>query len=180
MRRLRNLATTICVLLVAVGPLSAVNLNPVTWSLQPEQAKTTPGSAIQLRLHAHIAEGFHLYSFTTPAGAAVKTTASLQVDAELSSVRVYQPRPDRSLDPNSRRPIETFKTAVDFLLPVVLAANARPGKKTITARIRYQACSSEICLPPVIRMATTVVQVEPGPVTARSSIPQGYLLVAGL
>ena len=52
-----------------VSPLYAINLNPIEWSLHAQHEKTAPGSTIVLRLHAEIADGYHLYSLTTPAGA---------------------------------------------------------------------------------------------------------------
>ena len=136
---------------VIISPLYATNLNPVAWSLHAEQKKVAPGSAIALRLHAQIADGYHLYSFTTPAGGPIKTTASLHANPEIKDLRVYQPKPDRHQDPTLNVPVETFQSGVDFLLSGELPKNATPGDTIVTGSVRYQACSNEICLPPVRR-----------------------------
>jgi thiol:disulfide interchange protein DsbD len=161
-----------------MGPLYASRLNPVSWSLQAEQEKVAPGSTVMLRLHAQIADRYHLYSFTTPGGGPIKTTAWLQSSTDIKGFRVYQPKPDRRQDPNLNVPVETFKSGTDFLLPTVLANNATAGDKVVTVSIRYQACSDQICLPPATKNATTSITVQPGTAAAMASVPNGYQLVS--
>jgi thiol:disulfide interchange protein DsbD len=161
-----------------MGPLYASRLNPVSWSLQAEQEKVAPGSTVILRLHAQIADGYHLYSFTTPGGGPIKTRARLQSSPDLKEFRVYQPKPDRHQDPNLNVSVETFKSGTDFLLLTVLANNASTGDKILTASVRYQACSDQICLPPVTKMATTSITVQPGAAVAKAFVPNGYQLVS--
>jgi thiol:disulfide interchange protein DsbD len=162
-----------------VSPLYAINLNPVEWSLRAEDEKVPPGSTIVLRLHAVIADGYHLYSFTTPAGGPIKTTASFHANPDIRNLRVYQPRPDRHQDPTLNVPVETFQSGVDFLISGELPKNAAPGNAIVTGSVRYQACSDQICLPPVTKTATTSITVQPGAVVAKASIPGGYQLVSG-
>ena len=161
------------------GLLYGRNLNPVEWSLQAAQGKVGPGSTVLIRLHAQIADGYHLYSFTTPAGGPIKTTASVHANPDIQDLRAYQPKPDRHQDPTLNVPVETFQSDVDFLLSGALPKNAAPGDTTITASVRYQACSNEICLPPVTKTATTSITVQPGAVVAKTPIPNGYELVGG-
>jgi thiol:disulfide interchange protein DsbD len=161
---------------VLASSLYAINLNPVQWSLHAEQEKVPPGSTVVLRLHAQIAEGYHLYSFTTPPGGPIKTTVSLHTDPDIRDLHVYQPKPDRHQDPTLNVPVETFQS-VDFLVSGELAKSARAT--TVTASVRYQACSDEICLPPVTKTATTSILVQPGAAAAKASIPNGYQLVGG-
>ena len=98
------------------SPLYARNLDPVKWSLNAQHEKLAPGSAVVLRLHAQIADDYHLYSFTTPAGGPIKTTASLHANPDIKNLRVYQPKPDRHQDPTLNVPVETFQSSVDFLV----------------------------------------------------------------
>jgi thiol:disulfide interchange protein len=178
LRQKRSLTTKVFVFCaVALGPLYATRLNPVSWSLQADQHKVAPGSTVLVRLHAQIADGYHLYSFTTPGGGPIKTTASLQSGPAIKDFRVYQPKPERYRDPNLDVPVETFKGGVDFLLSAKLADNASTGDKIVTASVRYQACSDQICLPPATKTAATSVRLEPGAAAATVSIPSGYQLV---
>ena len=167
-----------CAVIMA-GLLYGRNLNPVEWSLQAAQGKVRPGSTVLLRLHAQIADGYHLYSFTTPAGGPIKTTASLHANPDIKDLRVYQPKPDRHQDPTFNVPVETFQSGVDFLVSGELPKTAAPGDTIVTASVRYQACSNEICLPPVTKAATTSITVQPGAVVAKASIPSGYESVGG-
>lgn len=164
---------------MTVSPLCAVNLNPVEWSLRAEHQAVPPGSTVVLRLHAEIADGYHLYSFTTPSGGPIKTTASFRANSDIKDLRVYQPEPDRHQDPTLNVPVETFQSRVDFLVRGELPKNAGPGDAIVTASVRYQACSDQICLPPVTKTSTTSITVEPGVVAAKVSIPAGYQLVGG-
>ncbi|HTU48659.1 MAG TPA: protein-disulfide reductase DsbD N-terminal domain-containing protein [Bryobacteraceae bacterium] len=178
--RKRAVKTRLLVFFVAaIGPLYASRLNPVSWSLEAEQQEVSPGSTVMLRLHAQIADGYHLYSFTTPSGGPIKTGAWLPSSPDIKGVRVYQPNPDRHQDPNLNVPVETFRSGVDFLLSLALANNASAGDKVVTASVRYQACSDQICLPPVTKMAATSIRVEPGAEAATVSIPSDYQLVGG-
>jgi thiol:disulfide interchange protein len=177
--RKRTVKTRLLVFFVAaIGPLYASRLNPVSWSLQAAQEKVASGSTVMLRLHAQIADGYHLYSFTTPSGGPIKTRAWLQSSPDIKGFRIYQPKPDRYQDPNLNVPVETFKGAIDFLLPTALANNASAGGKIVTASVRYQACSDQICLPPVTKMAMTSITVQPGAAAVMASVPNGYQLVS--
>lgn len=180
MCRLRTLSVKTRVLvfcIAAMGPLYASRLNPVSWSLQAEQEKVAPGSTVMLRLHAQIEDGYHLYSFTTPSGGPIKTRAWLQSSPDIKGFRVYQPKPDAHQDPTLNVPVETFKGGVDFVFAAGLVSNSNAGDKVVTVSIRYQACSDQICLPPVTKTAATSVTVQPGAAAVEPFIPTDYQLV---
>lgn len=180
MRQVRRLSvrTGLAVLwLAGLAPLHASRRDPVTWSLQAEQTEATPGSTVMLRLHAQIAGGYHLYSFTTPVGGPRKTRASLEFSPDVKAIQIYQPAPDHHEDPNLHVPVETFQGGVEFLLRATLADSARAGAKFVTASVRYQACSNQICLAPVTKVATASIRVQPGAPRVKVSIPTGYQLV---
>jgi hypothetical protein len=159
--------------------LYARNLSPVQWSLHAQQERLAPGSAVVLRLHAQIADGYHLYSFTTPAGGPIKTTASVRASPDIKNLRVYQPKPDRHQDTTLNVPVETFQSGVDFLIIGELPKNAPPKDTIVEVSIRYQACSDQICLPPVAKTAGTAIRVQIGAAVAKISIPSGYAVVSG-
>ena len=67
---------------------------------------------------------------------------------------------------------------VSFLLASALPANSlgasRQAPLSVSLSVRYQACSDEICLPPVERTAEAVIQAG----HAVPHIPPGYQRVA--
>ena len=176
-----NVLARVFVLCVALtgGQLYARNLDPVKWSLHPQQEKLAPGSAVVLSLHAKIADGYHLYSFTTPAGGPIKTAASFHANSDIEHLRIYQPKPDRHTDATLNVPVETFQGSVEFLVTGELRRNAPPGDTIVQASIRYQACSDQICLPPVTKTAIAFIGIENGAVVTKAFIPRGYRLVGG-
>ncbi len=161
----------------ALSSLCARNLNPVKWSVHPGQQKAGPGSTVVLLLQAQIAEGYHLYSFTTPKGGPIKTTASVEGKPGFENVRVFQPKPNLRRDPTLNVSVETFENGVDFVITGRLSKKL--GDTLVTVSVRYQACSNEICLPPVTKTATTSITVQPGVKAATVSIPSDYQMVTG-
>lgn len=164
---------------VIVSPIYATNLNPVAWSLHATQEKTPPGSEVVLTLRAQVAEGYHLYSFTTPSGGPIRTTASVHANSDIKDFRVYQPKPNRHQDRTFNIPVETFQGGVDFLVRGELPKTAPSGNTLVTVSVRYQACSDEICLAPVTRIATASITLQSGAPITNPSIPGGYQLVVG-
>jgi hypothetical protein len=118
--------------------LYARNLNPVQWLFHADHEEVSPGSTVVLRLHAEIAGGYHLYSFTTPAGGPIKTTARLQASPGVKNLRVYQPKPDQLQDPVLKIPVETFQSNVDFLISGELPRKPASDDMLVTASIRLR------------------------------------------
>src|ERR1019366_794162 len=97
-----------------LSSLQAQRLDPVKWTLESDVSKAPPGSTVALRLTAHLDEGWHLYSSTTPKGTADNpgpnpTTLGLADHPALNSNTIYQPKPERKFDPNFNLNTETFE-----------------------------------------------------------------------
>ncbi len=164
-------------LLVCLG--AAPKLNPVQWSLSAAPEPVSPGSTVVLRLHADIAPGYHLYSLTTPKGGPIRTTLSLKDSPAFEDARMYQSSPDRHNDPNLNVPVEIFSGPTDFPIQAKIKPDAVFGTAILTAQTRYQACSDEICLPPVTRTASATITIGKGASVTNASVPSAYHLVSG-
>ncbi|HLJ13804.1 MAG TPA: cytochrome c biogenesis protein CcdA [Bryobacteraceae bacterium] len=165
-----------CLLLV-LGTAGAQKLDPVQWSLAAQgSAKVAPGSSVLLRLTAHIQPGWHIYSLTNPAGGAGNPTVIQLAEGPAVSglVGVYQPKPQRKLDPNFNAETETFEGEPVFLLEVKLKPDAGAGPVKLVAQVRYYACQATLCLPPKRKEASATLTVAPGAPAAAISIPPGY------
>jgi thiol:disulfide interchange protein len=146
--------------------------NHVQWTLEVSPSTAAPGSEVLGKLTGTIDSGWHLYSITTPPGP-IPTTIRLADNPAIASLTVYQPKPERKFDPNFNSDTETYSDKVIFLLKVKLASSAS-GDVGITAKPRYQVCSSNQCIPPVTKEVNANVSVAAGASAAIASIPADY------
>ncbi|HET8549047.1 MAG TPA: cytochrome c biogenesis protein CcdA, partial [Bryobacteraceae bacterium] len=161
--------------LVACAPNAfSQRLNPVKWKLEFEPSAAAPGAAVLGRLTATIEGEWHLYSMTTPKGGPIITTIALAEKPVVESWRIYQPRPERRLDPNFGIDTETFAKEVVFLFEVRIAANATAGAAELTANTRYQVCTDRECLPPRRVPVPGTLKIDAAAKSAPPVIPAGY------
>src|SRR5271163_4407559 len=160
--------------------LWAQRLDPVHWTLTSETSKAPPGSAVTLRLTAKLDDGWHLYSPTTPKGPPDNpgpnaTKLSLVENPSIGPEKIYQPKPERKFDRNFSLDTETFEKEVTFLFVTNLKSDAPPGPLDLTAKVRYQTCSSTTCLPPKTKEAVFNLTTDPSaPAPPAFVLPAGY------
>src|SRR5580704_9138499 len=148
--------------------------DPVQWSLASDSAKAAPGAAVTLKLNATVKPGWHLYSLT-PTADINPTTIGFLENSALQSVTVYQPKPEKKLDPVLKHEVETYSGEAVFLVRAQLKQDAPPGEATMTAQVRYQACNDKECLRPKKKTAAFALTVDEGaPTLAVFVIPAGY------
>ena len=92
----------------------------------------------------------------------------------MSSFKLYQPKPERKLDPNFQIDTETFADEVVLLYDVELKKDAAAGPADITAQVRYQCCNDKSCLPPKRKSASATITIDPSAKAQTISIPPGY------
>lgn len=137
----------------------APNLNPVSWSATVAPGATSPGAEIVVKVQASIAEGYHLYSLTTPKGGPIPTKLRFTPESGIASFTVQQAKPEVRMDATFGIPIESFSKATEFLVKAKLGTSLVAGDHNLTIVVRYQACSDVICLPPVERMISVAIHV---------------------
>jgi len=160
--------------LLASGVLAQAQ-DPVSWTLVSDTAKAAPGAKVVLKLTATLEDGWHLYSLTTPKGGPIRTTASLAENPAIESTKLYQPKPERKFDKNFGIDTETFEKEIVFLVEAQVKKDAPAGPADLTAQVRYQTCSSTMCLPPKKKTAAFTLTIDPSapPITALV-VPAGY------
>ncbi len=162
------------VFLLALPSLHAAQ-DPVQWTLTLQPKAAPPGSHLLGKLTSKIESGWHLYSPTTPKGGPIPTTIALSESPLVATVKAYEPKPERKLDPTFLLETETFEGEVVFLLDIELRKDAAPGLGVLEAQVRYQCCSDKLCLPPRKKTASGGINVDPGaPLGAAVSIPADY------
>lgn len=163
---------------LAGAPAGGQKLDPAKWSLTLAQAAAPPGSTVTGTLEVTLDEGWYLYSPTTPPGGPNPTRIEVEPAPGLAAYRVYQRRPVVKFDPNFNLDTEVYSARTAFLLELVLAKEAASGPLEVRARVRYQACTEKLCLPPVRKTAAASLIVDPAVPAAAAAIPADYLAVA--
>jgi len=161
-------------LLLLTLPAAFAAEDPVQWTLTFQSKSAPPGSHVLAKFAAKIAPGWHLYSLTTPKGGPIPSTSSLADSPVISGFKLYQPKPERKLDPNFQIDTETFADEVVLLYDVELKKDAAAGPAEITAQVRYQCCNDRLCLPPKRKSASATITVDPAAQAQAIAIPSGY------
>jgi len=178
-RATRRLRLVGAILLAASFPAPSQKLDPAKWSLRVEQATAPPGATVLATLEVKLEPGWYLYSPTTPPGGPNPTRIEVEPAPPLAAYRVYQRKPVVKFDPNFNLDTEVYSGETAFLLELVLADDAAPGPAEVRARVRYQACTEKLCLPPVRKTAADGLTVDPAAPLITALIPPDYLPVGG-
>jgi thiol:disulfide interchange protein DsbD len=160
-------------LLAAVA--SAQKLNPVEWSVEPQQA-APPGSKAVYMLAARLDAGWHLYALNVPKPI-IPTSIRIGENAAIASVDVYQPKPRTIFDPNFGFNVDSYEGQAVFRVELGLAKDAPAGPLQISFLTRFQACNAKMCLPPrrVESAATLLIDPAAQPAVV-APLPPGYTL----
>jgi hypothetical protein len=117
----------------------------VTWTLEAPPS-VQPGRAFEATLNATVAAGWKFYAMEQT----VEGPRPLQVTAADGFVLVGPVRPDvppRSVKDTIWSALVAFHDrSTRFRVP--LRPSSAAGRQVITLKVRYQACSDEICLRP--------------------------------
>jgi DsbC/DsbD-like thiol-disulfide interchange protein len=113
--------------------------------LYPEQVTVAAGKSSEVTLHFRIAQGLHINSHTPKEKELIPTTFTIP---ESSGVRLAEARyPEGTeftlpLDPDTKLSVYTG----DFTIQARIVAT--PGNHLVEAKLRYQACDKDACMPP--------------------------------
>lgn len=143
-------------MLLLSGAASAQN--PVTWAVKTSSARVAAGGNVSVQLTAQIESGWHMYSLTQGAGGPIPTRITLPEGQPFKlGGAVRGPRPRTEMDPNFQMNTETYEGSAAFIVPVVTGADAPAGMQNIQVNVRFQACNSQLCLPPrTVKLAAPV------------------------
>jgi DsbC/DsbD-like thiol-disulfide interchange protein len=113
--------------------------------MYPEQITVTAGKATDVALHFRVAQGLHINSHTPKEEFLIPTSFSIP---DGSGVRLetanYPVGKEFSLpaDPGNKLIVYTD----DFVIQARIVAT--PGNHLVEAKLHFQACDKEVCLPP--------------------------------
>jgi len=107
------------------------------------------GSSFQIAVVMRIRPGFHVNAHEKSEDYLIATDLKSEVPGGFKSGEVTYPKGKLEKFAFSKIPLNVYQDTVTLFMPVTALANAPLGEQHIPLKLRYQACSSEICLPPV-------------------------------
>lgn len=122
--------------------------------LYPEQVSVPAGKPAEVALHFRIASGLHINSHHPKDSFLIPTNLSIP---EASGVRLenasYPPGGDYALpaDPGTRLSVYSGEFTIQARIV------SQPGDHLVEAKLRYQACDQNACMPP--RTITAAIDV---------------------
>jgi hypothetical protein len=117
------------------------------------------GSSFQVAVVMKIRPGFHVNAREKSEDYLIATDLKSEFPAGFQGGEVAYPKGKFEKFTFTKIPLNVYQDTVTLRLPVTALANAPLGEQHIPLKLRYQACSSEICLPPVTLTLDATVNV---------------------
>ena len=153
--KLRVLAPQIVILTAALTPSSNAQehvpsprevVTPAVYISAEPAARSV---AFQLAVVLNIRPGFHVNAREKSAEYLIATDLRAEVPAGFKIGEVAYPKGELHTFTFSKTPLNVYQGKVTLRLPLTALSSAPVGSQQIPLKLRYQACSTEICLPPV-------------------------------
>lgn len=123
----------------------------------PGTASAKRGSTTEVPVRAELTPGYHVNS-STPADEYLIPLRLTWSAEPLKVVGVEYPEPKFESYQFSEKPLSVYLDDFDIVTKLSVPADAPTGLRTLTGKLRYQACSDKLCLPP--RTATVRVDLD--------------------
>jgi hypothetical protein len=107
------------------------------------------GSSFQIAVVMKIRPGFHVNAREKSEDYLIATDLKAALPAGFSGGEVSYPQGQLEKFTFSKIPLNVYQDTVILRLPVTALRNAPLGEQHVPLKLRYQACSNELCLPPV-------------------------------
>jgi cytochrome c biogenesis DsbD-like protein len=107
------------------------------------------GGSFQIAVVMKIRPGFHVNAREKSEEYLIATDLKVELPVGFSSGEVAYPKGKLETFTFSKKPLNVYQGTVILRLPVNALASAPIGGQHIPLKLRYQACSTELCLPPV-------------------------------
>jgi hypothetical protein len=131
-----------------VAPTTFVSLDPAG-----------RGSAFQIAIVLKIRPGFHINAREKSEDYLIATDLRAEAPAGFQLGDVSYPKGALHTFTFSKKPLNVYQDTITLRLPVTALPSAPIGVQHLPLKLRYQACSTEICLPPVTLSLDATVNV---------------------
>jgi hypothetical protein len=132
-----------------VAPAAYVSYDPVA-----------RGMAFQVAVVMKIRQGFHVNAREVTEDYLIPTDLRPEVPAGFKISDVVYPKGTLQTFAFSKdKQLNVYTDTVTVRLPLTVLPNAPLGPQHLAMKLRYQACSTEICLPPVTKDVEATINV---------------------
>jgi thiol:disulfide interchange protein DsbD len=107
------------------------------------------GAAFQVAVVLKIRDGFHINARQPSADYLIKTDLRTEAPAGFKIGDVSYPKGELHTFSFSKTPLNVYEGKLVLRMDVAALPDAPLGAQHIPLKLRYQACSNEVCLPPV-------------------------------
>ncbi len=145
-----------------VSPSAYVSLEPVA-----------RGSNFQLAVVLKIRNGFHINARKPSAEYLIPTDLRANLPAGFKSAgEVSYPQGELHTFTFTKTPLNVYQDKVVLRVPLTAQSDAPLGAQKIPLKLRYQACSQEVCLPPVTLDVDAPVTIAATTANSRPAHPE--------
>ena len=137
-------------------------------SMQP----AARGGSFQIAVVMNIRPGFHVNAREKSEEYLIATDLKAQLPPGFTSDEVVYPKGKLEMFTFSKKPLNVYQGTVILRLPVNALATAPQGEQHIPLKLRYQACSTELCLPPTTLPLDVTVNIAASASEARPAHPE--------
>lgn len=171
-----SVVIAVCVFLALVTnaqvPSGAEVVMPSVYtSLEP----AARGSSFQIAVVMKIRPGFHVNAREKSADYLIATDLAADAPAGLQAGEVNYPKGTLEKFTFSKTPLNVYQGKVTVRIPITVLGTAPLGAQHIPLKLRYQACSTEICLPPTTLKLDATINVAANPSDAKPVHPEIFL-----
>jgi len=147
-----------------VAPAAYVSYEPVA-----------RGQSFQVAVVMKLRPGFHVNAREVTFDYLIPTDLRAEVPAGFKVGEVIYPKGKLETFTFAKdKPLNVYSDTATLLLPLTALPNAPLGPQHLTMKLRYQACSTEICLPPVTKDVDATINVVADRSAAKAAHPEVF------
>jgi len=125
--------------------LSSAQTNPLSATTKPLAAER--GASATALIEVDLLDGYHVNSHTPSDEYLIPLNLSWDA-APFEVEQVVYPEPRMESYAFSGKPLSVYTGDFEIRTRLRIPADAATGSRTLTGRLRYQACTHNLCLPP--------------------------------
>jgi hypothetical protein len=130
------------------------------------------GSSFQIAVVLKIRDGFHINARQPSAEYLIATDLRAELPAGFKAGETAYPKGELRTFSFSKTPLNVYENKVVIRMPVNVPANAAVGATHIPLKVRYQACSTDACLPPVTLPVDAAINITDSKSSAKPAHPE--------